>query len=158
MGAKDMAMTDDPDLGPLFRRLGALNDEGRFREELKDVIQQLGQAVTDLVAHIEESDPKATADRLASALKALTLPAPQVTVDTKELAAAIRALAERQVTLEASLPPQPAPVIHMMEPPVDVVYEIRKKNQYGGSDTVMTVTRKAARPPQGGLRISGGAQ
>lgn len=136
MGAKDLQVTtEETGLAPLFRRLEALNDEGKFREELKDVIAQLGQAVTDLVAHIESSDPKAAAEQLAKALGAIKLAAPQVTVEPK-------------IALECSIPPAPAPVIHLIDRPSgDETWEVRIKGAFGAADKVMTITRRAASVP-----------
>ena len=143
MGAKDLPMTTgDSDLASLFRRIEAINDEGKFREDLKAMVEQLGQAVTDLVAHIEDNDPKATADKLAKAIGALKMPAPQITVNPQVTVQA------PQVTLGATLPPPPAPVIMPIEraPAGDETWEIRIKSAYG-ADKVLTITRKVTSAP-----------
>lgn len=121
-----------------FDRIRSLDAEAKRQEELRSLVHQMGQAITDLVERLEASDPQTIADRLAGALKALTLPAPQVTVK----------MDPPQVTLEATIPPAPAPVIHLLAAE-DVVFTVRKKNQYG-ADTVFTITRTAqasGKPP-----------
>ena len=136
----DMAEpVDDADLEPFIKKLRVVASVAKREETLQAMLQQTMQAITDLVAHIEENDPKATADKLAAALGALKMPTPQVTVNSP-------------VTLEATLPPQPAPVVHIM--PIeraeecDYEWTVKIKNGFGGPDKVMTFTRRALRPAQ----------
>lgn len=142
---KDTQTTEEDSALSLFnpealKRLRGFGDAAKREEALQALVHQMGQAITDLVERLEESDPQATADRLAAAMKALTLPAPQVTVH----------MDAPQVTLEATIPPAPPPVIHLIDrPQCDETWEIRIKSAYG-VDKVMTITRKA----QGSTQIS----
>jgi len=128
---------DDGALAQLFNpkaleKLRGLGDAAKREAALVELLAEFKQAVSDLVAHIEESDPKATADRLAAAIAALKFPVPQVTVQAPN------------ITLEANIPPAPAPVVHLIDRPAsDETWEIRIKSAFG-NDKVMTITRKTA--------------
>jgi hypothetical protein len=134
-GDSSLAMLFNPEV---LKHLRGLGDAAKRDAALMAMLDEFRQALSDMVEHIEASDPKATAAMLAEAIKALKMPTPQVTVQAPQVT-----VQAPQVTLEATIPPAAAPVIMPIEraPITDEIITLRFKSQFGGPDKVVELTR-----------------
>lgn len=99
-------------------------------------------ALADMIEAM--SGPSSAIDRLTEAVKGLRMPDVNLTPTFNVPSAPAPVVkVEPNVTIEAVMPAQEAPVVHnhIAAPPRVKSFEIRKKNAYG-ADTVMTVTPK----------------
>ena len=134
----------------------AAKDSDRSMAAFKVLLSSIESSLADVVEAMTRDDDESPMLALAEAIKGLKLQAPEVTVSpqitVQPAAVTVRppdvkvSVQPTPITVEAVMPQQPAPVIHMMPAPEQGAceWEIRVPGAYYGEpDRVLTITKRA---------------
>ncbi|MFM7026041.1 MAG: hypothetical protein ACKOWC_08300 [Limnohabitans sp.] len=133
----------------------ATKDSDRSMTAFKALLSSIESSLADVVEAMTRDDDESPMLALAEAIKGLKLQAPEVTVNpqitVQPAAVSVAAPAVKvevnptPITVEAVMPQQPAPVIHMMPAQEQGAceWEIRVPGAYHGvPDRVLTITKR----------------